>query len=362
MKINLTDRKSDFVNPTNREYTPEGFLKVTGRVARSGIQYYYGCELGDERHKYKKFAVYRPADVVLSDEVCEKFNGVDLTNDHPKNFIDSKTYKDKTAGVVIGNAYKDKRDEHFICCDMLIKDEKTIRAVRAGKVQLSVGYSNGLVKESGVTPDGEAYDYKVSNISQINHVALVNRARAGAKARLFDGAMMKTVKLNDVEVDLRDAVAEAVQAEFDKLKKQFKDTEKELAEVTAENASLKDSLEQAQEIRLTDEDVKQIVKTYNEVMDSAKKIVGDNFTCDSYDPLAVKIKALQDKGIDTEGKSEDFIEGCFSTMLLNAENKMNDSQKQFADSVSVGKEQKSVDYMEAYKERMSKAWMTDNNS
>lgn len=45
MRITIRDRVT-FPVPSLREITPEGYLKVPGRVARVGIQQYLASELG----------------------------------------------------------------------------------------------------------------------------------------------------------------------------------------------------------------------------------------------------------------------------------------------------------------------------
>ncbi|MGL5729314.1 MAG: DUF2213 domain-containing protein, partial [Plesiomonas sp.] len=64
MLIQINDRASYSI--TQREYTPEGFLRVPGHVARPGIQQYLASELGLDGDPNRIVNVYRPPEEVFS--------------------------------------------------------------------------------------------------------------------------------------------------------------------------------------------------------------------------------------------------------------------------------------------------------
>lgn len=360
-EIELIDRVSDFGAPSTREYTSNGFLKVKGRVARSGIQKYYGCELGLKDSPYKLFSIYRPAEIVLSDSVCKMFNGADVTNDHPKNFVDPENYRSLSSGVVVSDAYKDEKNPNFICCDMLIKDKDTIRAIEAGKVALSVGYRNTLDFTPGTTPEGEAYDAKVDAITLINHIAVVNRARAGMEARVLDsiGGNMKTIKIGTQEVELNDAVADAVSKHVEKLEHDVSVKDSELGKLSAKIAALETELEKTKARVMTDEDMKKAFAESEAAKQDARKIAGAAFVCDSFDPLEIKRAAIKAISPDmkVEDKSPEFIEGFFAHAVSSINAEMNDSHKHAADAfIKDGEEDKpKKDAYQREKERIANA-------
>ena len=122
------------------------------------------------------------------------FDDVPLTNEHPRERLDSKNTRRYQAGTV-----RDVRrvDDH-VAARVLITDDGAIKDAEAGKRQLSCGYNCDLEHRPGVTsgipgvPDGLQYDAVQRNIIG-NHVALVERARAGASASLHldaDDAVM----------------------------------------------------------------------------------------------------------------------------------------------------------------------------
>lgn len=369
-EIEITDRASDFLGSSTRQTLENGFLKVKGRVARSGIQSYYRCELGLKDEPFKRIRLYRPPEVVLSDEVCKMFDGVDVTNEHPKEFIDKMNYRKLTAGVVLGNAQKDEENPNFIVCDMLIKDADTIKSIEAGKIQLSVGYRNTIDFTDGVTPEGEKYDARVDKITLVNHVALVPRARAGIEARLFDsfGGKMKNLKIGDAEFELNDEVASAIESRIDELEARAKTAEEavsmkdsEIGELTAKVSELEKSLEDTKAMILTDEDIKEVVKQTASLMNDARKIAGETFVCDSFDPLEIKKAAIKAAYPDVklDDKADDFVDGFFAHAVSTAGVGMNDSQKKLSQAMADGDDEKKEDRQDAYQKHMQKiadAW------
>src|SRR5690606_11989374 len=80
-----------------------------------------------------------------------------------------------------------QKDGEWIALPLILKDAAAIKAVQGGKRELSAGYTCTLDWTPGTTPDGETYDAVQRGI-KINHLAVVDRARAGSTARIGDGA------------------------------------------------------------------------------------------------------------------------------------------------------------------------------
>lgn len=374
-QVDLIDRASDFFGETTRSYTSQGFLKVKGRVARSGIQRYYGFELGMKDEPYKLKSLYRPPEVVLSDAVCEMFDGVDVTMGHPKDFVDAANYRSLTSGVVLGKAHIDPDNPNFIVCDMLIKDADTIKAIEAGTVGLSVGYRNTMDLTPGISPDGEPYDAKVEAITLVNHVALVSRPRAGIEARVLDaeeGVSMKTVKIADQAVDLADEVAEVISKHIDALESRAAAAEsnvalkdEEIGALEAKIEGLEADLAEAKSHLMTDEDLHEVLRVADELRSDARKIAAE-FVCDSFDSLEIMKAAIKQSGssVDLADKSEDFIAGFFKAAVAAADAKgavMNDSQAAVAEALkgSVAKQAEAATAPDrAFLQKQAEAWKT----
>jgi hypothetical protein len=101
-----------------------------------------------------------------------------LTNGHPPGLVDPDNAKHYAVGAVGGASYSDG----WVRAPLTVWQRDAIDAIRDGRAQLSVGYSCRLVDESGVH-DGQAYDCRQEDIV-INHLAIVDVARAGPEARL----------------------------------------------------------------------------------------------------------------------------------------------------------------------------------
>lgn len=321
MPIIVCDRSSYRV--TRREYTDEGFLRVPGNVARTGIQEYLARELGLPGDPNRIIRVYRPAEEVFKDESLASFDGVDVTVNHPDGLVNSENFKKVSAGVVRGVG---RRDGDFVQCDLIVKDKAAINAINSGKCELSVGYTAVYTEAPGMTVDGEPYDYVQSDI-RINHVAVVDRARAGNLAKLFDhthsgGNTMPVLITTDSgrSVDVADpANAQVVADAFDRLLLRATTAEAaaEKAQATADGTAEK--LTAALALG-SDDAIKTRVAALGALGATARKVAGDSFTCDSVDPTEVMRAALLVKrpSVDWAAKSPAYIQASFD-MAAEAE-------------------------------------------
>jgi hypothetical protein len=152
---------------------PDGFLKVEGRISRTGIQVYYDGSGRAHRE-------YRPPEEVFNDDALESFRLVPLTNRHPPRLLAAADARQYAIGAVGENVRK--LDEKWVAAPMLIHDAETIKDIQAGRSQLSCGYTCELDETPGEV-NGEKYD-SIQRKIRGNHVAIVDAARAGNEARL----------------------------------------------------------------------------------------------------------------------------------------------------------------------------------
>lgn len=313
MKCTVFDRVGQRI--THREYTDEGFLKVPGRVARTGIQEYLARELGLDGDPNRVVRVYRPEDEVFNDASLGTYDGATVTNDHPKELVTAKNYKAVSVGEVRGAG---RRDGDFVVCDLIIKDQKTIDDINAGKCELSAGYTAEYVHGPGLTADGQDYEYTQRNII-INHQAVVTKARAGGIARVFDhnpgGNTMPVLITTDSgrSVDVADpANAQLVADSFERLLKRATDAESKAdkAQATADKAA--EDLAEALKAS-SDEAINARVVLIGNTQALARKIAGDSFTCDSLDVVEIKRAALAVKRpkMAWGDKSAGYVECAF---------------------------------------------------
>ncbi|MBL1311269.1 MULTISPECIES: DUF2213 domain-containing protein [unclassified Pseudomonas] len=312
MKCTVFDRAGYRI--TQREYTDEGFLKVPGRVARTGIQEYLARELGLDGDPMRVVRVYRPEDEVFSDASLGTYDASDVTNNHPHSLVTAATYKGVAVGVVRGPG---RRDGDFVICDLIVKDQKTIDEIIGGKCELSAGYTAVYDETPGVTEDGQTYDYIQRDI-KINHVAIVERARAGANARVFDHTpesnMTHKVTLDSgSSVEVSDAAtAVAITDAFERLNKKANDAQvlADKAQATADKAA--EDLAEARKAS-SDEAINARVVLIGSTQALARKIAGDSFTCDSLDVIEIKRAALAVKRpkMAWGDKSAGYVECAF---------------------------------------------------
>lgn len=313
MKCTVFDRAGYRI--TQREYTDEGFLKVPARVARTGIQEYLARELGLDGDPNRIVRVYRSPEEVFSPDSLNTYDSSDITNDHPKELVTALTYKGVAVGVVRGPG---RPDGDFVAADLMVKDQKTITDINAGKCEVSAGYTAIYDHAPGVTEDGQAYEYIQREI-RINHVAIVDRARAGANARVFDhnpgGNTMPVLITTDSgrSVDVADpANAQLVADSFERLLKRATNAESKAdkAQATADKAA--EDLAEARKAS-SDEAINARVVLIGNTQALARKVAGDGFTCDSLDVIEIKRAALAVKRpkVAWGDKSAGYVECAF---------------------------------------------------
>ena len=236
------------------------------------------------------------------------------TNNHPHSLVTAATYKGVAVGVVRGPG---RRDGDFVICDLIVKDQKTIDEIIGGKCELSAGYTAVYDETPGVTEDGQTYDYIQRDI-KINHVAIVERARAGANARVFDHTpesnMTHKVTLDSgSSVEVSDAAtAVAITDAFERLNKKANDAQvlADKAQATADKVA--EDLIEARKAS-SDEAINARVVLIGSTQAQARKIAGDSFTCDSLDVIEIKRAALAVKRpkMAWGDKSAGYVECAF---------------------------------------------------
>lgn len=163
--------------------TPEGYLKGRACVTCIGVFTYRNAD-GTVTNELRL-----PEEVMNSDSLAT-LEGKPLTNDHPMFGVDASTAK----LLQVGSVFKVDNDPYKVYCDIMITDAQAVADVKAGKRELSCGYDCEVEEAEGVH-GGVGFNRIQRNI-RYNHVALVDKARAGDDARLrMDGAgvMMNSV-------------------------------------------------------------------------------------------------------------------------------------------------------------------------
>lgn len=215
----------------------DGFLRDSPIVARTGI-YIYQQPDGTIRREY------RPPEEVFDTDSEASFVGKPIVVGHPASgIVNSDTAKDLAIGTILSSGYQ--KDETNIACDIVIHNPSAIGEKRG----LSLGYRVDVEETPGTTPDGQQYDAIQRNI-RINHLAVVDRARAGAKARLnldgdeiIEGVETKMkIKIDSVDFEVDEKIANYVnslQSKEENARVKLDTANTELKSVKEQNTALK---------------------------------------------------------------------------------------------------------------------------
>lgn len=166
--------------------TKDGYLIATPRVARTGIQLYYGRELGvTGKDATKVFKIYRSEAEVFSKDSMASYAYKPVTDDHPPENVTVDNWKKYARGQMSGDV---ARDGDFIRVPMALMDGGLVQKYKDGKAELSMGYECDIVWQPCTDPKtGEVADGSQANI-RINHNAVVDAARGGQDLRIGDGS------------------------------------------------------------------------------------------------------------------------------------------------------------------------------
>lgn len=173
---------------TARYIDENGFMMVKGcPISSFGIFDYGAGQLGLDGDPNRIVKVYRPESAVNNPQTIESFKNVPFIDDHEmlSGFDgDSEASAPEdygVDGVMTSSVYYDKP---WLRGDLKIFSRKMQEALRAGKKDLSLGYSCDFELTPG-TFDGQRYEVVQTNLRG-NHIALVDEGRVPG-ARVLDG-------------------------------------------------------------------------------------------------------------------------------------------------------------------------------
>lgn len=155
-------------------YTEEGYLRDRPIVTSCGIFEYHLAD-GTVRREL------RLPEHVFDPESLASYKSKPIIITHEAGTIDKNNVEKEIIGTMLSEGYKDGED---VRVEIVIHDTDAMK--RCGLRELSLGYELDLDETPG-TWNGEPYDAVQTNI-RVNHLALVDKARAGDQARLnMDG-------------------------------------------------------------------------------------------------------------------------------------------------------------------------------
>lgn len=166
--------------------TDEGYLVDHPIVTSVGIFVYHNPD-GSERREL------RLPEEVFAEKSLASYKGKPIIVTHDAGYVDTDNVKEESIGTILSEGYRDGDD---VRAEIIIHDTDSLKKYKMR--ELSCGYNLRLDETPGVW-EGQPYDAIQRDI-EINHLALVDKARAGEQARLnIDGQghdCMKGEKLN----------------------------------------------------------------------------------------------------------------------------------------------------------------------
>jgi len=324
----------DRLNITSeREYTDEGFLKVPARISRTGVQDYLAIEMGlTDRDPKDIVRVYRPEEEVFSDSSLSSFANKPVTNNHPPELVNSKNFRDFGVGFSGPEVVKDGM---FAKTVLHVTDEEAIKNIESGKVELSNGYTADIEWVSGITPNGENYDAVQRNIRG-NHIAIVERGRAGPACRVADSQLITgdnnvmKITIDGVDFEVSDQVAQAVgklqtsltdaEKEAKKKEEELKAKEDEMEEKAKKAKKTEDSLNAKLDDAIskvpTSETLDSLVSERSELIDSVKKLTPDiEWQGKDTNALIKEVVGIKCPNVQMDSVSEDYLKARFDMLL-----------------------------------------------
>lgn len=336
--------------------TKEGYIKGMAIVTRTGI-FKYVDNQGNIRLEL------RHPDDVLEAESLESLKQIPITVDHPTVLVDSTNAKNLSVGLT-GETVK--VDGENIETAITITALDGINAVDNGKEELSLGYTLDLEEEEGIY-NGQPYTHRQKNI-RYNHLAIVERGRAGANARLnfdsFECGMivdenitherenMVKINIDNVDVEVDEAVKKAydsLNARLDAEIKSKSDIQKEIDSLKAKLDEKEEELKKAKEIN-SDSAISEKAKARVELIAKAGKVVNIDGLYDLSD-RDIKLSVIKSRydSLDLTDKSDDYVSARFDAICEALTNNDEAIKKQQSQAKEVNEPKKNLDALEIIK-------------
>ena len=172
---------------SKRTYDDNGFLHVSiSPLTRVQVAPYHGSEIPgwqslglDPERIYKG---YRSAEELSKPETIESVNGIPIQLMHHMDYADNPAKATRVGSTGTDAAFHDP----YLTNSLHIQDKKAIDRINDGSMrELSLAYRYKPIFTAGVSPDGEKYDFLMTDISA-NHLALVDEGRAGHEVLVYD--------------------------------------------------------------------------------------------------------------------------------------------------------------------------------
>lgn len=327
----------DFADePIRMTRTDEGYLTGEAKVARVGIQSYQDGDGNVIRE-------YRPVSEVFSADSVSSFKNTPVTMGHPaEKIVTSENAKRLSIGHVGENI---RPDGEWLVMPLTITDAEAVREIEDGAtIQLSGGYMANLDATPGEY-EGMTYDAVQRDIRG-NHVAVVQRARAGDEARINldaadavaiddqthpqqpreDTAMgdkTVTVRVDGIEYEAAPEVERHIARQDEHITSLT--SERDTAKTEAETAKARADEAQAELDRLkeerSDEAIRDAARARVELERSAAKVLGDeaDFSAKSDREIMESVVTSVHADTDLSDASDVYVQARYDAAVATAQ-------------------------------------------
>ena len=273
-EVKKNNRSIAFDSVSVRSVDANGFLHVErSPLTRVQVAPYLGREISGWQAQgldpERMYHAYRPPEELSSVETIKSINGIPIHLEHHDDAGEPEDKKTRVGTTGTDGAF----NAPFLMNSLHIFDQDAINRINDGSMkELSLAYTYIPEFKSGVTDDGEKYDFIQRQI-RANHLALVENGRAGPSVKVSDSGK----EINMADIENKDAGTE--QREVD-LAQQIIDLHK-----VDENGNVVDASDEDKEAAITkildelkdkgmsDEDLKKMKDTLSDLAYS--KATGD---------------------------------------------------------------------------------------
>ncbi|MDE2403058.1 MAG: DUF2213 domain-containing protein [Burkholderiales bacterium] len=233
-----------------RSTTPEGFLVCHDvPIARTGTQLYTAAEVPIDPGPDGLIRVERPPEEVFRPETIASFEGKPITVEHPNDFVTPENYRSLSVGFTQNVRRGQGIEDDLMVADIVITDAAAIKYVNEELPEVSAGYEAVYQQ----TDAGRGVQREIVG----NHVALVERGRAGPRCSIQDKEpMMKSTPKKRTWMD--------------RLRTAFK---------AQDEAAMEEALEEANDAEVDPDDEDDKAKTgdaaWGQILKQLTKLTGD---------------------------------------------------------------------------------------
>jgi len=203
--------------------TPDGFLICYDvPVARIGEQLYKAEEVPIDPDSRGLVTIKRREEEVFNPSAMMSFEGKPFTLDHPDEAVTPENWDKYANGFMVNVRRGERERSDFLIGDIIVTTQKAIERIKEGEREISCGYD----------ADYEQLDKGIGIQKNIigNHIALVDKGRAGHRCAIGDkahectncGNCKKKVKEDLAVVDKNNNISLEEEDENDMKKRKFK--------------------------------------------------------------------------------------------------------------------------------------------